>query len=71
MPKLIIKCNSCGEIILQPYDEHMVQRCPRCERTMSLDVVDLSDRPDLLRRLKPAQPTQEPAREPRRKGLDV
>ena len=70
MPKLIVKCNSCGELILQPYDEHMVQRCPSCERTMSLEVVDLSDKLDALRRLKPAQPA-EPVREPRRKGLDV
>jgi len=70
MPKLIVKCNHCGELILQPYDEHMVQRCPGCGRTMSLEVVDLSDKLDALRRLKPAEPTQ-PKREPRRKGLDV
>ena len=69
MPKLIVKCNSCEKLILEPYDEHMVQRCPGCGRTMSLDVVDLSDRPDVLRRLRPTQHEQK--REPRRKGLDV
>jgi acetyl-CoA carboxylase beta subunit len=65
MPKLVVKCNHCGELILQPYVEHTIQRCPACGRTMSLDVVDLSDQPEKLRQLKPNQ------RRPQPKGLDV
>ncbi len=55
MPKTIVRCDACGELILQPYDEHGVNRCPGCGRMMSLNVVDLSDRPEVLRRLKAIQ----------------
>jgi acetyl-CoA carboxylase beta subunit len=55
MPKTIVRCDACGELILQPYDEQRVNRCPGCGRMMSLDVVDLSDRPEVLRRLKAIQ----------------
>ncbi|UCH83219.1 MAG: hypothetical protein JSW50_12250 [Candidatus Latescibacterota bacterium] len=68
MPKLILKCDSCGEAILQPYDEDKVQRCPSCGRITSLNVVDLSDRPDILRRLDSIK-SEPPAL--RRKKVDI
>jgi len=67
MPKLILQCNSCGEAILQPYDETKVQRCPSCGRITSLNVVDLSDRPDILRRLDSIKAE----RPPRPKKIDI
>jgi uncharacterized OB-fold protein len=52
MPRTIVRCDACGEVILKPYEEEKVNRCPGCGRMMSLNVVDLSDRPEVLRRLK-------------------
>jgi len=52
MSRTIIKCESCGEIILKPYDPAKAQKCPGCGRMTALNIVDLSDRPDVLRRLK-------------------
>jgi hypothetical protein len=63
MAKTIIQCEGCGELILRPFDEHGVNRCPACGRMMSLNVVDLSDRPDILRRLRAVQ--QEPPLKPK------
>lgn len=67
MPKLILRCDGCGEAILQPYDENKVQRCPSCGRITSLNVVDLSARPDILRRLDSIK-TERPLR---RKKVDI
>jgi hypothetical protein len=67
MPKLILRCDTCGEAILQPYDESKVQRCPGCGRIASLNIVDLSDRPDILRRLDSIK-TERPLR---RKKVDI
>jgi phage FluMu protein Com len=50
--KTIVRCDSCGAMILEPYDENKVNRCPRCGRIQSLQVVDLAHRPDVRRRLK-------------------
>lgn len=58
MAKTIIHCAGCGELILRPFNENGINRCPACGRMMSLNVVDLSDRPDILRRLRAVQ--QEP-----------
>lgn len=50
--KTIIKCEACGEVILEPYDPKLAQKCPNCGRMTGLNIVDLADRPDVLRRLK-------------------
>ena len=51
MSEFIIRCDSCGEIILQPYDRTKVQPCPGCGHIMSLVVVDLSKHPEAIRHL--------------------
>lgn len=52
MAEFIIRCGSCGEIILQPYDRTRVQPCPACGHLMSLVVVDLAKHPEAIRHLK-------------------
>jgi phage FluMu protein Com len=54
MQEFIVRCETCGKLILQPYDKSKVQRCPKCGRTASLSIVDLAERPDVLRRLSHA-----------------
>ncbi len=58
-----IKCEGCGEHILQLFDMGRAQKCPGCGRMIALNVIDLSDRPHVRRRLKSvlereAQPKQ-------------
>lgn len=63
MQEFIVRCETCGKMILQPYDKSKVQRCPKCGRTASLSVVDLAERPDILRRL--SQKRKQPAAKPK------
>lgn len=55
MSRTVIRCDGCGETVLLTRGEPGVNRCPACGRMMSLNVVDLSDRPEVLRRLKAVQ----------------
>jgi uncharacterized OB-fold protein len=67
VPKTIIKCERCGELFVRPFEERRVNRCPACARMSSLKVVDLSERPEIVRRLK----TIREERPVRRKYFDV
>ena len=47
-----IKCERCGDEILLLFDPGRAQKCPTCGRLIAGNVIDLSDRTHVRRRLK-------------------
>ena len=47
-----IKCDRCGGEILLLFDLGRAQKCPTCDHLIAANVVDLSDRTYVRRRLK-------------------
>jgi hypothetical protein len=47
-----IKCERCGGEILLLFDLGRAQKCPTCDHLIAGNVVDLSDRTYVRRRLK-------------------
>ncbi len=52
MTGITIKCEGCGEHILQLFDLGIAQKCPGCGRMIALNIIDLSDRTHVRRRLQ-------------------